>query len=139
MLRIDLITIVDTSVWINNDRAIDTPASLELLAIKDRDPASLACCDPVLMELLAGASSEFARRRIKKMLHPLQWVSVRPEADFEGAALIYNRCRASGSTVMNMMDCMIANIAIRTGARILADDNDFESIASVTDLQLHRP
>lgn len=129
--------IIDSSVWINHDRAIDTPASLALLELLGMRASPVATTDPVYMELLAGTTNEFSRRRVKSMLFPLAWIPIRPEADFEGASMVFAKCRANGLTVSSMVDCMIANIAIRTESSVLTDDGDFAKIAEVTPLRLH--
>src|SRR5205807_2377555 len=48
----------------------------------------------------------------------LELLSFERVADFEGAALIYRRCRAAGVTPRGLLDCMIA--AVQTGAQLAA-------------------
>jgi predicted nucleic acid-binding protein len=51
--------------------------------------------------------------------------------DFEGAVRIYRRCRAAGVTPRGMLDCMIAAVAWRRSASLLAHDADMDRVAGV--------
>ena len=57
--------------------------------------------------------------------------------DFEDAAALYRRCRQQGETVGKLIDCLIASVAIRSGAPVLHKDADFDAIARHTGLQIH--
>jgi predicted nucleic acid-binding protein len=56
--------------------------------------------------------------------------------DFDGAIRIYRRCRAAGVTPRWMLDCMIAAVAWRRGAALLAHDVDMDRVARVILIQL---
>jgi predicted nucleic acid-binding protein len=62
-----------------------------------------------------------------------------PVADFEGAALIYRRCRGRGVTPRGMVDCLIAAVAQRLGVALLAADADLVRAAAVVGIDLDRP
>jgi hypothetical protein len=51
--------------------------------------------------------------------------------DFEAAARIYRRCRREGVTPRGMIDCMIAAVAWRRNATLLAHDIDLDRVARV--------
>ena len=57
-------------------------------------------------------------------------------ADFEGAVRIYRRCRAAGVTPRGMVDCMIAAVAWRREATLLAHDADMDRVARVVGIEL---
>jgi predicted nucleic acid-binding protein len=57
-------------------------------------------------------------------------------ADFDAAARIYRRCRSVGVTPRGMVDCMIAAVAWRHRAAILADDIDLVRVAAVMGIVL---
>jgi hypothetical protein len=57
-------------------------------------------------------------------------------ADFDGAVRIYRSCRSQGVTPRGLIDCLIASVAMRTGARLLAHDRDLAVIAAVMDLEM---
>jgi hypothetical protein len=46
-------------------------------------------------------------------------------ADSDGAVRIHRRCRRGGVTPRGLIDCMIAAVAWRRGATVLAHDADF--------------
>jgi hypothetical protein len=56
--------------------------------------------------------------------------------DFDGALRIYRRCRAAGVTPRGMLDCMIAAVAWRAGAALLAHDADMDRVARIVDIEL---
>ena len=52
-------------------------------------------------------------------------------SDFDAAARIYRRCRAAGVTPRGLIDCLIAAVAWRHEAPLLAHDADLARIAAV--------
>jgi hypothetical protein len=129
------VILVDSSAWIEYDRATATPVDRHLTHLIT-EGADVATTEPVAMELLAGAKNEQAADRLRNLFASLQWIPVDPYADFEGAARVYRACRSRGVTPRGLIDCMIASIALRAGGRVLAADGDFEQIASVVPLRL---
>ena len=128
--------LVDTSAWIDFDRAASTPADQILTEQIRQGGEGIATTELVLGEVLAGARSESDAQRLRRLLHSFGWISCEPVADFEGAAKIYRACRAAGITPRGLIDCAVASIAIRSGAELLAADRDFEAIATVVPLRL---
>lgn len=128
--------LADTSAWVEYDRATGSTTDQAMTSLIAEGGANLAVTEPVLMEVLAGAKDEARHADLEKMLKSFRWISADPVADFTGAAKAYRACRAGGVTPRGLIDCMIASIAIRTGARLLAADRDFTDIARVLPLQL---
>jgi predicted nucleic acid-binding protein len=95
----------------------------------------LALTDPIVMELLAGARTIAEEEQIRARLVAHQLISVRGLDDFETAAAIYRTCRSRGATIRNLVDCLIAAVAIREDVPVLHNDADFEVIAQHTGLQ----
>ena len=125
--------LVDSSVWINFLRAKGSSAPLrELLLAGD----AVACTEPVLMEVLAGAQSPEHRDDMRRLLCRNTWVPVDVAADFDAAASIFAYCRSRGTTPRGMVDCLIAAVALRTHTPLLANDRDFDAIARHFPLQL---
>ena len=124
--------LVDTSAWVEFLR--DTGSS-----ICDRVDALLATgvatCDPVRMELLAGARDEANLRDLRGLLARATLLSTEP-VDYEEAAAIYRGCRRHGDTVRKLIDCLIAATAIRHGVPVLHSDTDFEVIGRHTVLDI---
>ena len=127
--------LVDTSAWVEYDRATGSSVDSHLCAlIRKREP--IAVSEPILMEALAGARDNKRARDLRRLLTSFEWIPTESVADFEGASTIYRSCRAAGVTPRGLIDCMIVNIAIRSGAELLAADRDFEKIATVVPLRI---
>lgn len=123
--------LVDTSVWIEYLRGSARSVARQTLrkAIQ-QSPAELCCTAPIRMELRMGGD-DIARRRIEDTLDGLQQLAVLPEDDFELAADLFRAARRSGHTIRASVDCLIAAVALRSGATLLHRDADFDRIASV--------
>ena len=128
--------LADTSAWVEFDRATGTPIDHSLTEIIQSGGTELACTEPVLMEVLAGARDGRRHDELRRLLVSFAWLPADPSADFEGAAKIYRACRDVGLTPRGLIDCMIATIAIRTGARLLTADRDFTAMATIVPLRL---
>lgn len=120
--------IVDTSAWVEYLRRTESPFDMALdRAI--RDGAPLATPAPVVMELLAGCTTDAQAEGIRRLLARFEILEVEGLADFEDAAFIHRACRGSGETVRSLMDCLIAAMAIRQARPLLARDRDYQVIA----------
>ena len=60
----------------------------------------------------------------------------RVDTDVDAAVTIYRRCRRVGVTPRGMIDCMIASVAWRQGAALLAHDVDLARVARVVGIDL---
>ena len=127
--------LVDTSVWVEFDRATGSPAEARLAGlIESVEP--VAVTEPVVMEVLAGARDEAGERSLRRLLTRFTLLRFEPVADFDGAVRIYRSCRSQGVTPRGLIDCLIASVAMRAGARLLAHDRDLAAIAAVMDLEM---
>lgn len=131
--------LVDTSAWVEYDRATGSDLDRRLTGLISEGGAELAVTKPVLMEVLAGARDERREQDLRNLLTSFGWIAADAIADFDGAARVYRRCRTNGVTPRGLIDCMIANVAIRSGAAVLAADRDFGEIARILPLRLDRP
>lgn len=117
--------LVDSSAWIEYLRGTGSATHLslrDLLAEGD-----LAVSDPILMEVLAGARDDHHAAQIEGLLGRTQFLPCLP-SDFLDAAGLHRRCRKQGETIRRLIDCLIASVAIRTGAAVLHHDRDFDII-----------
>jgi predicted nucleic acid-binding protein len=127
--------LVDTSAWVEFLRDTGSSACVrveELLADE------IATCDPVRMEVLAGARDERHLQDLRGLLARTTLVSTLP-TDYEEAAALYRICRRRGETVRRLMDCLIAAHAIRADLPLLQTDADFDILARHGGLALDRP
>jgi len=129
------VKLVDTSVWIDYLRGDDTSATA-WLRTELRTADLPAITEPIVMELLAGASAA-SLPKLERLSDGLPVLSVVPELDYRDAAALYRAARRSGRTVRRLADCVIAAVALRTGATVVHKDVDFEVLADVVPLQHH--
>lgn len=125
--------LIDSSAWIEFLRDTGSPICDEV----DRLLAGeVAICDPVRMEVLAGARDEAHLRQLRGLLARATELPTGP-ADYESAAALYRACRRQGETARKLIDCLIAAIAVREGVPIVHADADFDVLARHTALRLH--
>ena len=117
--------LVDTSAWIEFLR--DTGSSV-CNRVEELIGSEIAVCDPIRMEVLAGARNERHLRSLRGLLARATLLPIAP-ADYDEAAALYRVCRSEGETVRKLSDCLIASIAIRAGATVLHHDSDFDVLA----------
>ena len=127
--------LIDSSAWIEFLRDSGSAACQQVDELLDRD---FAICDPIRMEVLAGARDESHLLNLRRLLARAVVIPMRP-TDYEDAAALYRRCRRQGATVRKLIDCLIAAVAIRAGTPVLHHDADFHTLARHTTLQTHTP
>ena len=127
--------LIDSSAWIEFLRDTGSPACRHVDELLSRE---VAICDPIRMEVLAGARDESHLLNLRRLLALAVVIPMRP-TDYEDAAALYRHCRRQGTTVRKLIDCLIAAVAIRAGTPILHHDADFDSLARHTNLQTHTP
>lgn len=127
--------LVDTSAWVEFDRATGSAVDRRLTGLIESD-GPVAVTEPVVMEVLAGARTGAREADLRRLLARFRLLRFDAVADFEGAARVYRRCRAQGVTPRGLLDCMVATVALRSGAALLARDRDLEAVASVVGLPL---
>lgn len=79
------------------------------------DPVSVAVTQPVQLEVRAGTPTN-ALARVDRLLGAAIQLDVDHRVDFDIAAGLYRAARAAGNPVRSLMDCLIAAVAVRTGA-----------------------
>lgn len=127
--------LVDSSVWVEYDRATGSPPHLRLKALIEAG-GPVAVTEPVIMEVLAGARDDRREADLRRLLRHFEMLSFDAVSDFDSAIRIYRRCRAAGVTPRGMIDCMIAAVAWRRGATLLAHDADMYHVARVMGIEL---
>lgn len=127
--------LADTSAWVEYDRATGSPVDRRLAELIASD-GPVAVTEPVLMEVLAGARSDERESDLRRLLLRFDLLPFDVAADFDSATRIYRRCRAAGVTPRGMVDCMIAAVAWRQRAALLAHDADMDHVARVVGIEL---
>jgi predicted nucleic acid-binding protein len=132
------VILVDTSAWVEYDRATGGTVERRLSELIDSE-GPIAVTEPIIMEVQAGARDDVRQESLRRLLLRFDLIRFDPVADFDGAALIYRRCRTAGITPRGMLDCMIASVAWRAQATLLAQDVDLDRVAEVMGIALDRP
>lgn len=127
--------VVDTSAWVEYLRRTGSPHNVAIRKAIRRTEELLAV-EPVYLELLAGPRNDAGVRGIHRFVNQFEVVTIAPLVDSMLAAELYRACRRKGESVRTMIDCLIAAMALRLGAAVLAKDHDFEVLARHTPLRL---
>jgi predicted nucleic acid-binding protein len=129
------VILIDTSAWVEFLRDTGSPACERVDALL---AGEIATCQPVRMEVLAGARDEQHLVSLRRLLARATLLGTIP-TDYEDAATLHRTCRRAGEPVRKLMDCLIAAHAIRAGAAILHADRDFDVLARHTALTVDVP
>jgi predicted nucleic acid-binding protein len=129
------VILIDTSAWIEFLRDTGTPVCNEVDRLLGDD---IAICDPVRMEVLAGARNARHLQSLRGLLGRATTLPTEP-ADYEMAASLYRSCRHRGETVRKLIDCLIGAVALRHATAILHADKDFAILARHTAVSIHEP
>ena len=127
--------LIDTSAWVEILRGT---GSATCQAVHDLLGGDIAICDPVRVEVLAGAREDQHLNDLRRLLARAGVVTTTP-ADYETAASLYRTCHRQGETVRRLVDCLIAAAAIEARTPILHADSDFDVLARHTPLQVVSP
>ena len=127
--------LADTSAWVEYDRATGSSVDQRLTDLITHEEA-LAVTEPVIMEVLAGARTDDRATDLRRLLLRFHLLGFDVAADFDAAANIYRLCRRAGVTPRGMIDCMIASVARRHRATLLAADVDLSRVAAVVGIDL---
>jgi predicted nucleic acid-binding protein len=97
---------------------------------------ALAYTEPVSMEVLAEARSDARDHDLRRLLLRFHLLRFDAAVAFSAAARVYRTCRRPGITPRGLLDCMIAAVAWRHHATLLACDADLCRVAQVMDINL---
>ncbi len=127
--------VVDTSVWIDVLNDVDSPHASRCVELL-RGGAPLALTDVIFTEILQGFRDEREARLVEKHLRAFPVLRLEDLDDFALAADLYRSARRAGVTIRKTLDCLIAAPCVRAGVPILHADDDFDRLASCTDLEI---
>jgi len=128
------IVLIDTSVWINYFKAIETRASLYLR--NNLSNMIIATCPVILQEILQGVVSDKEFNKVSSYFNTLFPLTGNSYDFAYEAAQLYRELRKNGITIKKPNDCLIATYAIYFNVPLLQDDKDFQLIASYSKLKL---
>jgi predicted nucleic acid-binding protein len=127
------VIVVDTTVWADWFRGIDSPEVDRLSRAMEREGVGLI--PAVLTEVLQGFRTDGDSEQARSLLVQLPVLAL----DVEGhvaAARLFRRLRSRGVTVRGTIDCIIAQTCIAAGVELLSTDQDFAAIARHAPLRL---
>ncbi|MGH4018574.1 MAG: type II toxin-antitoxin system VapC family toxin [Pseudonocardiaceae bacterium] len=129
--------LIDSSAWIEYLRRTGSAAHLEVRRLIREQHSVIVTTEPVVMELLSGATNDRVLRKLEELTAGLHLLPVDAALDYRDAAAIYRTVQRGGRTVRKLLDCLIASVAVRTGATLVHRDRDFDVVAEcVPDLQV---
>lgn len=117
--------IVDSSVWIDYFRGVETPQTKKLDQLLGVVP--LAIGDLILAEVLQGCSSDKEFSEVRQTLSALSVVNLGGVDIAIAAAKNFRKLRALGVTVRKTIDTVIATRCIMDGHELLHSDRDFDA------------
>ncbi len=123
---------VDTSVWVNLFKGIETKSSAFL---RDSNDILVATCPTIVQEVLQGVVSDNEYQNISSYFNNIINLPSNGYNYAREAASLYRDLRKKGITIRKPNDCLIAVYAIKNNIRVLHDDKDFTSIASFSSLK----
>ncbi len=129
--------VVDTSVWIDVLNDIDSAGAVRCVELLEGG-APIALTDIVFTEILQGFGSEREARRVEKHLRAFPVLRLENLDDFALAARLYRDVRRHGITIRKTLDCLIAAPCVRDHVPILHADEDFDRLASCTELEVFK-
>jgi len=132
------VILADTSAWLEYDRATGSAVDRRLSDLIAAE-GPIAVTEPVIMEVLAGARSDAREADLRRLLLRFHLYRFDPAADFDAAVRIYRRCRQAGITPRGLIDCLIAAVAWRYQATLLACDADLDRVARVVGIERDQP
>lgn len=132
-MRADAI-LIDSSAWIEYFRATGSPAAVEVRRLLSAEQDRVVMCEPVAMEILAGAVDDSRYAALEQLVNGLPALGIDVTVDFRSAAAIYRTARRAGHTIRSITDCLIAAVCIRHGVALVHRDADFDVIAAMTKL-----
>ena len=116
--------LVDSSVWIDYFRGIQSPQTDRLYALLGNEP--IATGDLVLAEVLQGFGSPQDFNQGKKLLTSLPIIELVGRDIAIQAANNFRTLRSLGITVRKTIDTLIATSCIEKGLALLFSDKDFD-------------
>lgn len=126
-----------TSAWVEYDRGTGSNVDCRMAELIGNE-GPLAVSEPVVMEVAAGARTNDREAQLRRLLLRFELLAFDATVDFDGATKVYRQCRQAGVTPRGLIDCMIAAVALRHEATLLAADADLELVAQVMGMDLDR-
>ncbi len=116
---------VDSSVWINHFRGVQSPQVLYLRQVLSQPSASIVVGDGVVLEVVRGCPTDKIMRETIAVFRQLEVVDLGGLEAMLRAAMLYRALRNQGITISKLMDLLIASWCIHEDVALLHEDKDF--------------
>ena len=129
--------IVDTTVWVDYLRGIDTPQAdwLDANLLRER----LGLTDLILCEVLQGVKDDDSFQTVRRQLLKCEVFSTGGIELAVVAAWNYRTLRSQGHTVRRTIDCLIATFCLQHGHSLLHNDRDYDPFEQVLGMAVVHP
>jgi predicted nucleic acid-binding protein len=131
------VVIVDTTVWIDYLRGVDT-AEVEWFH-HETSRQRLGLLDVMICEIVQGLSTDQEALRVLRHLRRFEIFETGGVDLAIAAARNYRRLRSRGRTVRKTIDCLIATFCIEQHHALLHHDHDFDVFEELLDLPVVHP
>lgn len=129
--------LVDTSVWIEFLEG-DKHWTKERLKRRIADRETIAYVDMIFLEIIQGVRERSDREDLHLKFQSFVDLSVK-RSTVMLAAEIYQDLQRKGIRIRSIIDCLVASVAIETGAVLLHKDRDFDYIAKYYPIIIEKP
>ncbi|PSJ58698.1 type II toxin-antitoxin system VapC family toxin [Kumtagia ephedrae] len=126
---------VDSSVWIDNLRNLDTQQVKKLAAIAN--PYEILVGDIVLLDVLRGLRDEQQASLVENEMRQYRIVPMLDGLLAVKAAANYRYLRAMGVTIRKSADLIIGTFCIERGHVLLHADRDFDAMQKHLGLRIY--
>jgi predicted nucleic acid-binding protein len=128
------VILVDSSVWIDYFRAVDTGPTVLLDSLFGRTP--IAVGDLIAAEVLQGVRDGREYRQVKRVFDAFEHIDLCGYDLAVKASENYRLLRSKGITVRKTIDTLIATRCIEDGLELLHSDRDFDPFVHELGLQV---
>ncbi len=127
--------LVDTSVWIDFLRGVDSPQRRTLHRLLEEEE-DISITELILTEILQGIRADRDFESVRDYLLELPILRPKSTQTYLNAAQVYRDCRKQGKTARKTIDCIIAVICLENDLALLHKDSDFDTISAQTGLKV---
>ncbi len=127
--------LVDSSVWIDHFRNVETEAVGKLRSIEREERLRMA--DLIRLELLIGSRDDAHAAAINRRLKSIPEVRLLDGVSIDECATNYRVLRSKGVKIRKSIDIIIGSFCIRNDYLLLHDDRDFTAMATHLDLKVY--
>ena len=129
--------LADTSAWVEYERGTRGDVDRRIAELIGSE-GPLAVTEPVVMEVVAGARSTSGKPTYVACSAGVTSSASMPSPTSTLRVASIDSVVALGVTPRGLVDCMIASVAHRHGASLLAHDTDLSRVATAIGIELDR-